>query len=223
MTRILTIALALAVPLAALTLNDTFARMDNNAPKLKSIMAGIKRVVHTAIINDDETDSGTIRMKREKSNNTLMLIDFTGNAARTVALDGSRVTIYNPKIKSAQEFNIGEKKQLVEEFLLLGFGATSTELKQSYDVSWAGAETIAGQQTGHLKLMPKTPDVSRRMSGAELWISETSGLPVQQKILFTSGDFWLVDYSDIRQNQSLSDDAYKLKLPKGVKIEHPQF
>ncbi len=176
MTRIVTIALALALPLAAQTLNDTFARMDKTAPQLKSITAGINRDVHTAIINDDEIDNGTIRMKREKSHGVLMVIELTGAAAKTVALDDSEVIIYNPKIKSAQAYKIGAKKEMVEQFLLLGFGATSAELKQSYDVSWAGAETVDGQQTGHLKLVPKVTDASRKMSGAELWISASNGV-----------------------------------------------
>ncbi len=226
MTRIVTMALAFTVPLAAQTLSDTFARMDKAAPQLKSIIAGINRDVHTAIINDDEIENGTIRMKREKSHGVLMVIEFTGNAAKTVAVDDSKVTIYNPKIKSATEYEIGARKQLVEQFMLLGFGATSAELKQSYDVSWVGVETVGGQQTGHFKLVPKVADASRQMSGAELWISASpanSGLPVQQKILISNGDYWLVKYSDIKMNPSVSDDAFKLKLPKGVKIEHPQF
>jgi outer membrane lipoprotein-sorting protein len=231
MTRIVTIALAIAVPvvaqtLAAQTLNDTFDRMDKAAAQLKSITAGINRDVHTAIINDDEIDKGTFHMKREKSHGVLMLIEFTGAAARHVALDDSTVTVYNPKINNAQVFEIGAKKQMVEQFLLLGFGATSAELKQSYDVSWVGAEAVDGQQTGHLKLVPKAPDASQKMSGAELWISASSasnGLPVQQKILFTNGDYWLVKYSDIRMNPRVSDDTFKLKLPKGVQIDHPRF
>jgi outer membrane lipoprotein-sorting protein len=223
MTRILTIALALTIPLGAQTLDDTFARMDKTAPQLKSITAGINRDVHTAIINDDEIDNGTIRMKRDKSHGTLMLIEFTGNTARTVSLDDSKVTIYNPKIKTAQEFDIGAKKQVVEQFLLLGFGATSAELKQSYTVNWAGSETLDRQPTGHLKLSLKVPDVSHQMSGAELWISAINGLPVQQKILLTNGDYWVVKYSDLKLNPPGSDDSFKLKLPKGVQIDHPRF
>jgi outer membrane lipoprotein-sorting protein len=223
MTRIVTIALALTVPLAAQTLNDTFARMDKTAPQLKSVIAGMKRDVHTAIINDDEIDNGTIKMKREKSHGVLMLIELTGNSAKTVALDDSRVTIYNPKIKNAQWADIGAKKQMVEQFLLLGFGASSSELKQSYDVSWVGAEAVDGQQTGHLKLVPKAPDPSRKMSSAELWISAGNGLPVQQKILFDNGDYWVVKYSDIKINPQVSDDTFKLKLPKGVQLDHLQF
>lgn len=223
MTRIVTMALALTLPLAAQTLNDTFARMDNTAPKLRSITAGINRDVHTAIINDDEIDNGTIRMKREKPHGVLMVIELTGAAAKTVALDESEVMIYNPKIKSAQGYKIGAKKELVEQFLLLGFGATSAELKQSYDVTWAGAETVDGQQTGHLKLVPKVTDPSRKMSGAELWISASNGLPLRQKILFDNGDYWLVKYTDIKMNPQVSDDTFKFKLPKGVKLEHPQL
>jgi outer membrane lipoprotein-sorting protein len=223
MTRILTIALALAVPLGAQTLNDTFARMDKTAPQLKSVTAGINRDVHTAIIDDDEIDNGTLRMKRDKTHGVLMVIELTGKAAKTVALDESEVVIYNPKINSAQGYKIGAKRDMVEQFLLLGFGATSTDLKQSYDVSWVGAETVAGQQTGHLKLVPKVPDASRQMSGAELWIAASSGLPVQQKILISNGDYWVVKYSDIKVNPQVSDDVFRLKLPKGVKIEHPQL
>lgn len=231
MIRILTIALALTVPvvtqtLAAQTLNETFAIMDKTAPQLKSVIAGIKRDVHTALINDDEIEDGTIRMKRDKSHGVLMRIEFTGAAAKTVALDDSKVTIYNPKIQSATEYNIGARKQMVEQFLLLGFGATSAEMKQSYDVSWVGAEVVDGKQTGHLKLVPKTRDASQQMSGAELWISvntNSGGLPVRQKILFTNGDYWLVKYSDIQMNPRVPDDTFKLKLPKGVQVEHPQL
>jgi outer membrane lipoprotein-sorting protein len=223
MFRFLTTTLALAAPLAAQTPGDTFARMDKTALQLKSVVAGIKRDVHTAVINDDEIDNGTIKLKREKSHDTRMLIDFTGQDAKTVSLGNSTVSVYYPKIKTVQVYDVGAKKQAVEQFLLLGFGASSDELKQAYDVTWAGRENVGGQQTGYLKLIPKSKDISRQVVGAELWISEMNGLPVQQKIVFTSGDYWLVTYSGIKYNSPLSDDDLKLKTPKGVQIEHPRL
>jgi outer membrane lipoprotein-sorting protein len=215
--------LAVSVPLSAQTLADTFARMDKTALQLKSVIAGIKRDVHTAVINDDEIDNGTIELKREKSHDTRMLIDFTGPDAKTVSLGESTVSVYYPKIKTVQVYDVGAKKQMVEQFLLLGFGASSNELKQAYDVTWAGRENVGGQQTGHLKLIPKAKDISRQVASAELWISEMNGLPVEQRIVFVSGDYWLVTYSDMKYNPSLSDDALKLKTPKGVQIEHPRL
>ncbi len=151
---------------------------------MKSITAGINRDVHTAIINDDEIDNGTIRMKREKSHGVLMVIELTGAAAKTVALDESEVILYNPKIKSAQGYKIGAKKEMVEQFLLLGFGATSAELKQSYDVSWVGAETVDGQQTGHLKLVPKVSDASRKCQARNSGYRQTMACPCGRRSFF---------------------------------------
>jgi outer membrane lipoprotein-sorting protein len=223
MTRLLTIALALAAPLAAQSLAETFAHMDKTAQKLDVVVADIRHDVHTAIINDDEVDTGTFRLKREKSRGVRMLIDFVGKNAKTVSLDDATVSVYYPKSNVEQIFDIGPKKQVVQQFLLLGFGATSAELQQSYDVTWVGAETVDGQHTGHVKLIPKSQEALRQMTSAELWISDTNGLPLQQKIVLPSGDYWLVNYSKIQLNSSLSSEALKIKLPKGVKVEHPVF
>jgi outer membrane lipoprotein-sorting protein len=223
MSRLLTIAVALTTPLAAQSLDETFARMDKTAQQLKTVVARIKRDVHTSVINDDSIDSGTIKLKRQKSGDTRMLIDFTGTDAKTVALEDSKVSVYYPRIKTAQIYDVGDKKQAVEQFLLLGFGASSAELKQAYDVKWVGPENIGGQQTGHLQLNPKSKEMSRQVTGAELWIADGNGLPIEQKIVFTSGDYWLVNYSDIKFNQPLSDEDLKLKIPKDAQIQHPRL
>jgi outer membrane lipoprotein-sorting protein len=210
-------------PLGAQSLNDTFMRMDKTAKELKSVTADIRRDVHTAVINDDEIDSGTFKLKREKAHQPHMLIDFTGPDAKTVALDDTTVSVYYPKLKTVQIYDIGAKRQAVEQFLLLGFGASSDELKQYYDVTWIARENVGAQPTGHLKLIPKSKDVSRQVTSAELWVSEMNGLPLQQKIVFASGDYWLVTYTNLKFNPPLAEDALKLKPPKGVQIEHPRL
>ena len=221
--RLASFACLLILPLAAQTLDDAFARMDKTAQQFKTVEADIKRIDHTAIVNEDATDSGIIRVRREKQQDVQMLIDFKAPEPKTVSLAGSSASIYNPKINTAQVYNIGTKKDLVEQFLLLGFGASSAELKAAYNVSLAGGDTIGGQQTWHLMLIPRGSDVSRQLKSAELWISQKDGLPLQQKVQFSNGDYWLVTYSNLKFNPKLSDDSLKLKLPKGAVIEHPQL
>ncbi len=221
--RILAVVFAAAGRLYAQSLDETFARMDRTAQQLKTVAAGMKRDVHTSVINDDAIDTGTLKLKREKSHETRMLVDIVGKDAKTVSLADSTVSVYLPKSKVVQVYDIGEKKQMIEQFLLLGFGASTKELKETYDVSWVGAENIGAQPTGHLKLIPKAKDVSRQVANAELWMSIANGLPLRQKIVFTSGDYWLVDYSDVRFNPPLSDDDLKIKTPKDVQIEHPRL
>jgi outer membrane lipoprotein-sorting protein len=189
-------------------LADAFARMDKVAPQFKAVTADIKRDVYTAVIDDHEKDMGTIKASRDKSHGTRMLIEFTSPDVKTIALDGTSASVYTPTLKTVQVVDI--KKGLVDQFLLLGFGASSADLKENYDVTFVGTEKPASETAWHLQLIPKS--------------KETSGLPVQEK-LFTSsgGDYQLCVYSNVILNPSLPDSKLKLNYPKGVTVEHPRL
>ena len=222
--KFLTLAAALCATLTAQSLSGVMARIDRTAPQFKSMTANIKRDVHTAIVNDDTIESGTIRFKRVKAGETRALIAFTGPDAKSVAFDGATVSLYYPKIKTVQIYNVGDKRSLIDQFLLLGFGATSAELQAAYDVSWIGTESINGKPAGHIQLIPKSKEVLQRLKKAELWIDDASGVPVQQRFVTSaSGDFMLVTYSDMKANAAISDGSLKLTYPRGVQIERPQF
>ena len=127
--RSVAIACALTVPLAAQTMDDIFARMDKTAGQFKSVASDIKRDVHVAVINEDTIETGTIKVKRDKPQQTRMLIEFTKPDPKTVWFDGSSASVYYPKIKTVQVYDVGSKRGLVDQFLLLGFGATSAEFE----------------------------------------------------------------------------------------------
>jgi outer membrane lipoprotein-sorting protein len=221
----LTLPLVVGFTLAAQPvdpLTDVFARMDKIAQAFKAVTGDIKRDVYTAIIDDHQKDMGTMKAKRDRSQDTRMLIEFTSPDSRLIALDGTSAKIYTPKLKTEQDFDIS--KGLVDQFLLLGFGASSADLKEHYDTSFIGTEKLGSETTWHLLLIPKSKEVLKNLKKAELWISQTSGLPVQEK-LFTSstGDFELITYSNVKLNPSLADSSLKLKVPNGVTVEHPRL
>jgi outer membrane lipoprotein-sorting protein len=216
---------AAALPLSAQSLDAAFAKLDRIAPQFHSYAADMRHLVHTSVINDDAVDTGTIKVKRDKDGATRVRIDITGSDAKIVWLDSRDVNIYYPKLNTVQVLDIADKRSLLDKFLLLGFGATSTELKATYDVSWIGTETIGtetigGVATDHIALVPKTPDILKQIKRAELWIGP-NGVPVQQKaVTSTTGDYSLFTYSNPKLNPSLSDNALKMNYPKGVKVEH---
>jgi len=220
------LGLAAGFPLAAQSgaLEDAYARMDKTAQQFKSVTASMKRDVHTAVINDDARDQGSIKVRRDKGKDTKMLIEFTGADAKTVSLDGAHISIYYPKAKTVQVYDVGDKRKLVDQFLLLGFGASSADLKTSYEVAYSGTEMIGADNTWHIQLTPKSPEELKNLKKAELWIAQTTGLPLQQKFVTSaSGDFTLITYSDMKPNASVSDNELKLKYPGGVQVEHPKF
>jgi len=220
-----TLSLAAQPPaLSSPEMNAAFARLDKTAQQFKAVTADIQRDVYEAVINDHEKDLGTIKARREKTHETRMLIDLTSPDAKTALIDATTVSVYYPKIKTVQVYDIGAKRGLVEKFLLLGFGASSAELKEQYDITWVGMEKLGAENTWHLQLIPKSSDVLQRLRKAELWIGESNGLPAQQRfVTSTTGDFMLVTYTNVRLNPPLGDGALKLNYPKGVTVEHPRL
>ena len=107
--------------------------MDKTAQQFKSVTADIKRDVYTAVIDDHEKDTGVVKAKREKSRDTRMLIEFTSPVQKFLAVHGTEASVYTPTTKTVQVYDV--KQGLVDQFLLLGFGASSAEVREHYNVS----------------------------------------------------------------------------------------
>lgn len=221
MLRRMVLLLAVALPaLAADPLADVFARIDRAAAGFKGMIADVVQTAHTAIIDDDSVSSGVVKFRRSKPGDTRILLEFTKPDSKFVSLEGDIGRMYIPKAKMVQEYDLRSKKNVIDQGLLLGFGATSAEIKAAYDVSWAGAETLNGQATSHIKLAPKAKEVLQNIKVAELWISDATGTPLQQRLVTSAkGDYTQLTYSAVRLNPSLSDKDLKLSYPKGVSVQ----
>ncbi|MBZ5575233.1 MAG: outer membrane lipoprotein carrier protein LolA [Acidobacteriia bacterium] len=213
---------AMSASAADSSLQGTFARMDRAAAGFTGISANFRKVAHTAVLNEDSTDTGIFLLKRPKAHEVLVLWDIKEPDAEKVAIDTRKVEIYHPVANVVQEYRLGEYKSMVDQFLLLGFGSTSEDLQSGYAISAGGAETVGTDKTMRLELIPKSPEILKYFKKIELWISDATGVPVQQKLTEPSGDTHVATYSNIMINPNLPDSAVKLNLPKGVKREYPQ-
>jgi len=206
---------------AAETLEAVLARMDQTAPSFKSLAAQLRKVTHTAVINEDSIDSGSILLRRVNKD-MRMLVEFTEPDPKSVALHGDRIEIYYPKMQTVEEYDMGKNRALVDQFLLVGFGTSGKELSAAYQIKLLGPETIAGEDTAHLELIPKSEEVLKQFRKLELWIDDGGGYPVQQKITQRSGDFHVFTYTSVKLNAPHSDAELKLKAPKNAKHVTPQ-
>jgi outer membrane lipoprotein-sorting protein len=202
------------------SLPDAFAGMDAAAKTFRGMTAKLQQTVYNALANDTSVSNGDIKLKRSKPGEVRMLVTFTQPDPKSAAFDGNQVKVYYPKINVEQIYDVSTKKDMVEQVMLLGFGATSAEMKSAYDVTWVGTEPINGQPTSHLKLAPKSKEMQQRFRQVELWISDSIGVPLQQKFITSaSGDFNQFTYSDLKLTTSLSDKDLQLKTAKGVQIK----
>ncbi len=204
-------------------LEDVLAKLDRSAANFKGMTADLKETAHTAVINEDQVESGVIRMKRSRPGDTRMLVDFTEPDPKKVELQGQTLQIYFPKSNTVQILELGKSSDLIEQFLLLGFGTTRRDLMAANSITFGGTESINGQPAIRLDLVPKSKDVLQRVRKIELWLSPDTGYPLQHKIYQPGGDYQLFSFEHLAMNPAdLSDASLKLKLAKNVKVERPQ-
>ena len=197
------------------------ARIDQSATQFKGLRAKIKRISYTAVIKDKTEETGTIAIKRFKPGDTRIKIDITDPAPRTMAIGKHKYENYMPKIATVQDVDLGKYANLVDQFMLLGFGTTTKELLASYSMKVTGEETINGQLTTRIELIPKSAKLTEHLKRVEMWIPLKEGHPVQQIFHKPSGDYELSLYSAIQWNANVTEADVTLKLPKAVKREYP--
>jgi outer membrane lipoprotein-sorting protein len=218
---VLAFTTGLSLPAATDSLENVLERMDRTASSFKALLADVKSVQHTAVINEDNTDIGRMLLKRSKRD-MRMLVELTQPDPKSIAVQGHKVEIFYPKRNAVEEYDIGQRRELLDQFMLVGFGTSGKELSAAYNINVLGGDTVAGQATTHLELVPKSPEVLKNLKKLELWIPESEGYPIQQKFYLAGGDYKLVTYTNVKVNPSLTDGDLKLKASKNAKRVSPQ-
>jgi outer membrane lipoprotein-sorting protein len=201
------------------TLDNILKQMDTQAASFRSLSADLERTKVTVVVNDKSTETGKIQVRSDAK----MRIEVTEPDPRTILRDGDNFYIYNPKIHRVEEYNLGNKKSVVDQFLLLGFGTSGSSLKESYQITLQGEQTLDNSKVLLLELLPKTDEVKKQLSKIQLWLDESSWLPVQQQFFETgSGDYFIIRYRNITRNVHIPDNDFKPHWPHGTTRVQPQ-
>jgi len=202
--------------LRAETLAEILARMDESARNFRTFSANIKRTEYTKVLNDKEDIEGIERVKRINGQ-TVTLVEFHGPNAQTIRLSAKTADVYYPNAKMVEIWDAGKYARAANQFLLLGFGTSSAELKKDYDVSLGGADTLGSTRTTRLDLTPKDAETRKKFAKIELWIPEGDTVPIQVKVTEASQNYNLAVYSNRKVNEPLADSELELKVPPDVK------
>lgn len=212
--------LALSVAAKSQSVDDVVGRMDKAAPDFHAMTADVSMVEYTALLNSSTRQTGTLQMQRLKPGNVRAILTFSGGEgdARTIGFFGKNLRIYYPKLNAYQDFEVGKNGNIVNQYLLLGFGSSGKELAQSYTIKFLGVENVAGQDTSKLELQPKDTAVQQRLQRILMWIPNDGANPVQQQFYEPSGNYRKLTYTSIKVNPQIKG-TLELHLPSGAKKE----
>lgn len=196
-------------------LGDILGRMNDSAKHLKTVSAKIEYTKVTVVVNDKATEFGELFFQKGK--NAEILLNFQRPDPKVILFRKNRAEIYLPKSNQIQEYNLEKQSGLVEQFLLLGFGSETHDLLKSYAIKLVGEEELGGDTTALLELTPRKENVAAQLAKIQLWISEDSWIPIQQKIFEADGDYLIIRYSDVKVNRELPSSTFRIPAPHDVK------
>jgi outer membrane lipoprotein-sorting protein len=211
------VALALAPPAGArkhTDLNEILSNMNAESKKLNTVSASLDYTKVTVLVDDKSTESGQFYFRKGKTPE--ICINFDKPEKKVYLFKNNKGSIYYPKINQIQEYKLKQKSDsdLVQQFLLLGFGTDTKELHNAYNIKYVQEEDVEGDMNVELELTPHRETAAAQISKIQLWVSEESWLPTQQKFFQSGGDYLIARYRSVKVNRrDLPASAFELNAP----------
>ena len=195
------------------TTDSVLAMMDKSAQDFRTLTADIEHIKYTDVVKDTSTETGKLLVRRDEK----MRIEFFEPDRRTILRIGDSLFVYTPKINRVEEYDLGKNREMVDQYVLLGFGTKSENVRKSYLVTVIGETELDHKRTVQIELTPKSDQMRKQIAKIQMWIDEASWLPIQQKF-FESGseDYLIFHYTNVMKNLKIGDNQFKQDWPKGV-------
>jgi outer membrane lipoprotein-sorting protein len=199
-----------AEPLSQDEITDLVKRLETVYQNRTSLQANFKEERHMAILKEPVVNQGKIwftppdKIRRE----------ITGNSPSTTVIDGKKMTIYYPKLQTAEQYDLVKRPIIRQSLEALTAGLNFQRVSDYY--------SIEGSKEGNtytVTLTPKTASIRRLVKQLTLTM-QTDLTP--QKVDYQSprGERVLIDYSDVKRDP-VSDSVYDFTPPAGTNVTNP--
>lgn len=212
---------AAVTPATPADLQRVLAQMNRAAATFKTAQADFVWEQYQKVVDETDTQRGTMYLKRTKNGMDAALRITSPDVKQVIFKDG-KLSFYQPRIDQVTERETSGNRADVESFMSLGFGASGDDLMKSYEVKMDGWETVDGVKTAKLELTPRAQKLKSSLSKVLLWIDPERALSLKQQFLQPSGDYRVATYSNIKVNQKIPGDAFRLKTTSRTKVVDAQ-
>ena len=195
--------------------------MDAAAANFQTTQADFVWGQYQRVVDETDTQKGTVYYRRS-GKEIEMMADIKEPEQKFLLYKDGKLQVYQPKIEQVIQYTAGANHNEIESYLVLGFGGSGQDLKNAFDVTYQGEETIDNIATAKLHLTPKSEKVRNYFTEAFLWIDLNRGISLQQKFMQSQGDYRLAKYSAVKVNAKISNDVFRLKTTGKTKIVSPR-
>ena len=196
-------------------INEILKRMETHRQNLTSLRANVMMVKYDPVLKAADTYEGTSMYLPLKGRDALVRIDWAKPAQETLAVVKGQYIVYRPRLNQYFTGSTKDAKGSGKANNALSFmNMSKAELKANYNIVYIGEEKVSdGTRTAHLQLNPKT---AQNYKSAELWVDK-DGMPIQAKVIEKSNDTTTIFLSNIKKNENINANLFKVQLPKDAK------
>jgi outer membrane lipoprotein-sorting protein len=205
------LAALIAAPISAKAddLQSVLSRLNASSKKFHSVSASV--VFDTEMqdpVPDSDIQKGTAYYQRDGNSFKMAAhfhdrnghpfnsgYNYIGGAIHF--FDGTEVHTYD-----------GSKWQ---SYLILGFGASGTELADKWNIKYIGSSMLDGVNVAQLELVAKDPQVRKNIAKITIWIDPDRGVSLKQRFDESASVYRICTYTDIKVNVALPKNAFDLK------------
>ena len=229
MKKIVPLALMLALVFGAVTVispntasaqsaglvSSVLNRMERNRQSLRSLKASLSMEKYNAQLRDSEKYSGVVLYVPGSGRDASVRIEWQKPQHEILAVANGQYTLFRPRLNMAYKGSSKSNRNKAGGVLEMMY-MTRQQLEARFqpvkdvreETLWGGVSTI------HLTLVPKG---NASFKYAEIWV-DSSGMPVQTKIVEKNDDATTMRLSRLEPNQKISPDQFKIDLDSNVKI-----
>jgi hypothetical protein len=203
-------ALLVAQAVRADDLKGVLERLDAAAQGFKTTSAHVEfDTIQTEPIPDKDTMTGMAYYERN-GNRFQMAAHLTEHnshpAAKTYILSSGTLRVSDTgKASDAKAYTQAGK---YESYLMLGFGASGTQLEEKWTIKYLGTETIDGVKTDKLELVAKDPAVRKTIVKATIWLDTSRAVSLKQAFDEGEGQSYVCYYTNVKVNQGVPGNAF---------------
>jgi|ERR1700721_188986 outer membrane lipoprotein-sorting protein len=208
---LLSLAALITAPLSARAddLHSVLDRLNAAAKKFHSMSANVVFDTETQDpVPDSDIQKGVAYYQRN-GNDFKMAAHFNErNGHPTTAaynIDGGTINFFDGT--EVHPYNATKW----QAYLILGFGASGTELADKWDIKYVGSSVLDGVNVAQLELVAKDAQVRKNIAKITIWIDPDRGISLKQRFDESASVYRICTYTDIKVNTPLPKNAFDLK------------
>jgi outer membrane lipoprotein-sorting protein len=201
---------ASAAPMTSDEITELVKRLESHYENKVSLQANFREERHMSILKEALVNQGKLwftppdKFRRE----------IEGNQPSTTVIDGKKMTIYYPNLKTAELYNLDKRPELKNSLQAITAGLNFQHIGDYYNI-----EGTKDGKSYQITLTPKTATIRKLVKVVTLTVQQDL-TPEAVNLETARGEKVNITYSNVKR-ESIADSTYQFNPPAGTNVTTP--